>query len=75
LSAGAALAAVAAAFALGLRGLMGAGVLAVLLHVSHFYYALGTSLLLKSLLMLAMGGAMLLAARGLAQRQPKEESA
>jgi hypothetical protein len=75
LSALAALGAIAAAFALGQRALLGAGVLAVLLHVAHFYYALGTSLLLKSLLMLAMGGAMLLAARGLAQRQPKEESA
>jgi hypothetical protein len=66
LSAGAALAAVAAAFALGQRALLGAGALAALLHVSHFYYALGTGLLLKSLLMLAMGGAMLLAARALA---------
>jgi hypothetical protein len=66
LSAGAALAAVAAAFALGQRALLGAGALAALLHVSHFYYALGTGLLLKSLLMLAMGAAMLLAARALA---------
>lgn len=65
LSALAALAAVAAAFALGQRALLGAGVLAALLHVSHFYYALGAGLLLKSLLMLAMGGAMLLAARAL----------
>lgn len=67
LSALAALGAIAAAFAMGQRALIGAGVVAVLLHVSHFYYALGTSLLLKSLLMLAMGGAMLLAARALAQ--------
>lgn len=66
LSAGAALAAVAAAFALGSRALMGTCIVAVLLHVSHFYYALGTSLLLKSLLMLLMGGAMLFAARWLA---------
>jgi Domain of unknown function (DUF4401) len=66
LSAGAALAAVAAAFALRSRALMGACIAAVLLHVSHFYYALGTSLLLKSVLMLAMGAALLLAARTLA---------
>ena len=65
LSAGAALAAVAASFALGSRALMGACIAAVLLHVSHFYYALGTSLLLKSLLALAMGVALLIAARRL----------
>ena len=66
LSAGAALAAVAASFALGSRALIGAGIVAVLLHVSHFYYALGTSLLLKSLLMLVTGAALLFAARRLA---------
>jgi hypothetical protein len=68
LSAGAALAAVAAAFALGSRALMGGCIVAVLLHVSHFYYALGTSLLLKSLLMLLMGAALLFAARWLSAR-------
>ena len=67
LSALAALGGIAAAFALRSGALMGACALAVLLHVSHFYYELGTSLLLKSLLMLAMGAAMLLAARGFAQ--------
>ncbi len=66
LSAGAALVAVAAAFALGSRALMGTCIVAVLLHVSHFYYALGASLLLKSLLMLLMGAALLFAARWLA---------
>ncbi len=66
LSALAALGGIAAAFALRSRALRGACALAVLLHVAHFYYELGASLLLKSLLMLAMGGAMLLAARGLA---------
>lgn len=65
LSAGAALAAVAAAFALGSRALMGACIVALVLHVSHFYYALGTSLLLKSLLMLLLGAALLFAARQL----------
>ncbi|MEO8058599.1 MAG: DUF4401 domain-containing protein [Burkholderiales bacterium] len=68
LSAGAALAAVAAAFALGSRALMGGSIVAVLLHMSHFYYALGTSLLLKSLLMLLMGAALLFAARRLAAK-------
>ena len=68
LSARAALAAVAAAFALGSRALMGACIVAVLMHVSHFYYALGASLLLKSLLMLLMGAALLFAARRLAAK-------
>lgn len=68
LSAAAALLAVAAAFALRSRALMGACIVAVLLHVSHFYYELGTSLLLKSLLMVLTGAAMLLAARQLAGR-------
>jgi hypothetical protein len=63
LSALASLGALAAAFALGSRGLMGLCVLAALLHVSHFYYAMGTSLLLKSLLMGVMGVACIAAAR------------
>jgi hypothetical protein len=63
LSAGGALAGIAAAFALRSRALVGSCVVAALLHVSHFYYALGASLLFKSVLMLAMGAAMLLAAR------------
>ena len=65
LSAGAALAAVAASFALGSRALMGACIVAVLLYVSHFYYELGTGLLLKSFLMLAVGAALLFTARRL----------
>ena len=69
LSAIGALAAVAAAFALRRRGLMAVCVVAVLLHVAHFYYALGTSLLVKSVLMLVMGGAMLLAARALKSKE------
>ena len=70
LSAGAALGAVATAFALRSRALMGACIVAVLLHISHFYYALGTSLLLKSVLMLAMGVALLLASRAVARATP-----
>lgn len=70
LSALGALAAVAASFARRRRGLMALCVVAALLHVSHFYYALGTSLLTKSVLMLAMGGIALLAAR--AVRPSKE---
>ena len=67
LSALVALAGIAAAFALGDRALMGVCAVAALLHVSHFYYELGTSLLLKSLLMLVMGGSMWLASRRLAK--------
>ena len=68
LSALAALGGVAAAFALRSRPLIGACALAVLLHIAHFYYELGTSLLLKSLLLAAMGAALLLAARWLASK-------
>jgi Domain of unknown function (DUF4401) len=71
LSAGAALGAVAAAFALRSRALMGFCIPAVLLHISHFYYALGTSLLLKSMLMLAMGVALLLASRTITHATPE----
>jgi uncharacterized membrane protein len=65
LSALASLGALAAAFALGSRGLMGLAVLAALIHVAHFYYAMGGSLLMKSVLMLVMGGACIAAARTL----------
>jgi hypothetical protein len=63
LSALASLGALAAAFALGKRGLMGLCVLASLIHVAHFYYAMGGSLLVKSVLMLAMGVACIAVAR------------
>ncbi|MES1162371.1 MAG: DUF4401 domain-containing protein, partial [Rhizobacter sp.] len=69
LSALGALAAVAAAFARRQRGLMSVCVIAALLHLSHFYYALGTSLLVKSMLMLAMGVAALIAARVLHSKE------
>jgi uncharacterized membrane protein len=74
LSAGAALAALAAAFAMHSRALMGACVIAVLLHVSHFYYALGTSLLIKSMLMIALGAALLIGSRVIARLDAKEMS-
>lgn len=69
LSALAALGALAAAFAQGRRGLMALCAVAALLHVGYFYYALGTSLLLKSLLMLAMGVACVVAARALRSKE------
>jgi len=63
LSALAALGALAAAFALGSRGLMGICILAALVHMSHFYYAMGTTLLVKALIMMVMGVACLVGAR------------
>jgi Domain of unknown function (DUF4401) len=53
---------IAAGFALKSKMLMGVGIIGALLHLSHFYYALGTSLLIKSLIMLAMGAVMLVMA-------------
>jgi lipid-A-disaccharide synthase-like uncharacterized protein len=70
LSALGALGALAAAFALRRPGLMVLCAIATPLHVAHFYYALGTSLLAKSLLMLAMGAAFLVAARFLRSKEP-----
>jgi Domain of unknown function (DUF4401) len=71
LSALCAFGALVAAFALGNRGLMGLCVVAVLLHVSHFYYTLGTSLMLKALTMLALGTVLLGAARYLKRAAPR----
>jgi Domain of unknown function (DUF4401) len=55
----AAIAAIAAGFALKSRALMGISLIGAILHISHFYYALGTTLLLKSLIMAVMGLVML----------------
>ena len=65
LSAMAALAALAGAFALGSRGLTATCVIAALIHLSHFYYAMGTSLLVKSVTMVAIGALLLYGARQL----------
>jgi hypothetical protein len=70
LSALASLGALAAAFALGSRGLMGLAVLAALIHVAHFYYAMGGSLLVKSVVMLVMGAACIAGARALRDPLP-----
>lgn len=70
LSALGALGALAAAFALRRSGLMVLCAVAALLHLACFYYALGTSLLVKSLLMLAMGTVFLGAARLLGSKEP-----
>jgi hypothetical protein len=62
LSAIVATAAIAAGFALRSRALMGIAIVGALLHISHFYYALGSSLLTKSFIMLLMGAAAFAAA-------------
>lgn len=64
-----ALGALTAAFALRQRALMAMCVVAALLHVGCFYYALGSSLLVKSLLMLAVGSLLIVAARILRPRE------
>lgn len=63
LSALAALGAMAAAFALGSRGLVAVCIVAALLHMSYFYYVMGTSLLVKSATMLLLGALLMGAAR------------
>jgi hypothetical protein len=70
LSALSACGALAAAFALSRRGLMALCALAALLHVAHFYYAVGTSLLVKSLMMLGLGGVLIVAGRALRAKEP-----
>ncbi len=69
LSALASLGALISAFAMGSRTLVGACVVSILAHLSHFYYELGTSLLIKALIMLVMGSVMLLAAHALSKEQ------
>ena len=70
LSAGAALGALVAAFALGNRGLAATCIIAALMHMSHFYYAMGTSLLTKSLTMIAAGAILLWSARSMRRGGP-----
>jgi hypothetical protein len=70
LSALAALGALAGAYAIASRGLMAICIIAALLHVSHFYYAMGTSLLVKAVIMLVMGAAFLGASHWLKGPRP-----
>jgi hypothetical protein len=69
LSALIALCALTAAFALRSKALMGTCMVATFMHLSHFYYQLGVSLLLKSMLMLCAGALMLLVAWFLAKKE------
>jgi hypothetical protein len=63
LSAIASLGAIVAAFAHRSRGLMALCIIATVLHVSHFYYQMDTSLLIKSMIMMVLGVAFLAGAR------------
>lgn len=65
----AALFAAVAAFRLRDRALVGIAIVGALLHVVQFYYLLGVSLLAKSVVMLAVGAALLVGARGLARKE------
>jgi len=65
LSIAAALCGAATAFVLRHRVLLALALLGALLHVGHFYFALGVELLAKSLLMLALGAALLIGAHWL----------
>jgi Domain of unknown function (DUF4401) len=75
LSSVAAMGSVAAGFALKSRALMGVSLAFALLHISHFYYALGSTLLLKSGIMAVMGLAFLGAAYALKRSGSERGSA
>ena len=62
-----ALLALALAFAIRNRPLMGLAIIFALLELSSFYYVLGTTLLVKSIVMVLLGGALLASARWLAK--------
>jgi uncharacterized membrane protein len=59
LNVSAALVAGLGAFHLRNRALLGVAIAAALLHVAHFYFLLGTTLLMKSAIMLVIGALLL----------------
>jgi uncharacterized membrane protein len=59
------------AFRIRNNGLLGFAVFAALLHLARFYYLYGTTLMWKSLIMLAVGVALLLAGVALRNRGPE----
>jgi hypothetical protein len=67
LSVGLAMASAYGAFLVRSNGLLGSAVLAALLHLSHFYYLYGTTLMWKSVIMLCVGALLLFG--GLALRK------
>jgi hypothetical protein len=71
---GGALFAAFCAFRLRSRALIGVSIAGALLHVAQFYYFLGTTLLMKSVIMLGVGAAALVAAQWLDRRNVRNES-
>ncbi|HKZ73865.1 MAG TPA: DUF4401 domain-containing protein [Steroidobacteraceae bacterium] len=71
LAVGAALLAVVAAFLVRRHALLGVAIAGALLHVMHFYYLLGASLLVKSCIMLGVGVVLLAGSMLLAPRTPR----
>jgi hypothetical protein len=63
------------AFRMRSSALLGFAVFAALLHVSRFYYLYGTTLLWKSVIMLAVGAALLFAGAALRRMAPETGSA
>jgi Domain of unknown function (DUF4401) len=62
------------AFRLRNRALVGIAVIGAMLHVAQFYYVLGTTLLLKSGIMIAVGVSSLFAGFWLRQRETRKEA-
>jgi hypothetical protein len=62
-------------FAVGSRELAGFGIFALLAYLARYYYVLHTTLLVKAVLMLAVGGALLLAWLALRRLWPRPEAA
>jgi hypothetical protein len=63
------------AFRLRHHALLGVAIAGALLHVMQFYYVLGTTLVVKSYIMLVVGGVLLIAARLARQRASSARSA
>jgi hypothetical protein len=61
-------------FAVGSRELAGFGIFALLAYLARYYYILHTTLLVKAVLMLAVGGALLLAWLALRRFWPRPEA-
>ena len=68
LAAAAALFAAVSAYRLRHNAMLGVAIAGALLHVIQFYYVLGVTLMVKSYVMLAVGGVLLLAAWGSGRR-------
>jgi len=68
LGAATALFAAICAYRLQNRALVGLAIAGALLHVMQFYYMLGTTLVVKSMIMLAVGAVLIVAARGVERR-------